>query len=131
MRAREFIKNLKEADMHHYHHSAIPGAKTFPGMGQSYDMYRFSVAMAGAPEHFHDMHPGHDATDNPTTISYSSGDEDIINAALKKMGRDGTQVSSKGSKEPEDTHTQSPVVAFKGVKRKNDRKNQDDGKGVY
>lgn len=118
MRAFEFIKPLTEADMHHYHHSAIPGARTFPGMGQSYDMYRFSVAMAGSPDHLHGMDAGHDATDNPTTVSYTSVDDDIINAALKKVGREGSQVSSKGSLEPEDTHKVSPMVPFAGVKRR-------------
>lgn len=118
MRAREFIRSLTEADMHHYHHQAIPGAKSYPGMGQSYDMYRFSVAMAGAPHNEHPMNNGTDATDNPATISYSHGDQAIIDGALKMLGKEGVEISGKGSMEPDDTHKVSPMVPFAGVKRK-------------
>jgi hypothetical protein len=118
MRAYEFVRKLTEADMHHYHHQAIPGAKTFPGMGQSYDMYRFSIALAGSPDHEHPITDGTDATDNPATISYSQGDEDKINKALAATGRSSVQVSGRGSREPDDTHKVSPVLSFPGVKRK-------------
>jgi hypothetical protein len=121
MRAHEFVRKLTEADMHHYHHQAIPGAKTFPGMGQSYDMYRFSIAMAGAPNHEHPITDGTDATDNPATISYSQEDENKINAALKATGRNSAQVSGRGSFEPEDTHKVSPMLPFAGVKRKSSK----------
>lgn len=127
MKASEFVnpkisssfeQKLLEAEMHPYHHSAMSGAKTFPGMGQSYQMYRFSVAMAGAPHNEHPMNTGTDATDNPATISYSQGDEDIINSALKSLGQTSTQVSDRKSGEPKDTHTVSPMLPFAGVKRK-------------
>jgi hypothetical protein len=126
------LLDLLEAQMHDYHHQAIPGAKTFPGMGQSYQMYRFSVAMAGAPHYEHEVGNGTDATDNPATISYSHGDEAIINAALKKLGQEGIQVSGKGSEEPKDTHKVSPVKGFSGFNRgaRKSETNTSD-KGVY
>lgn len=131
MRAYEFVKPLNEADMHHYHHQAIPGAKTFPNMGQNYEMYRFSVAMAGAPHFEHPMNSGSDVTSNPATISYSHGDDTIINSALKALGMQGAEISGKGSAEPDDTHKVSPVKPFAGVKRKNRKDSSTPDQGVY
>lgn len=142
MRANEFAnpkylkaleaKLLAEADMHPFHHQAIPGAKTFPNMGQNYEMYRFSVAMAGAPHYENDINAGTDVTCNPATVSYSHGDEAIINAALKKLGMDSTQISGKGSMEPNDTHKVSPVLGFSGFKKgATANKTNKSDKGIY
>lgn len=114
MRAKEFIR-----EMHDWHLDGIPGMKSMGNIGQYYDIYRFGLMMAalGGKEK-QDLHPKGDTEDNPTTLSYSEGDEKIINAALAAIGKTARQITPQKSREPKDTNTVSPMTPKGPVKRK-------------
>lgn len=85
-----------------------------------YAMWRFIVAAAGEPYNKDSFRM---AKTGPTgqkfvTVAYSQGDADILNATAKAMGVKGTAVTTKTSCEPPDTDVTSPVIAFKGYRRK-------------
>lgn len=116
MRAKEFIVEY----MHDWHKQGIPGMKSLDSVGQYYDIYRFGLAMA-AVGNSKDPYLGDDhgdTEDNPTTLSYSEGDEQIINQALKKMGLTAKQITTKISAEPIDTNKQSPMQPKGPVRRR-------------
>jgi len=116
MRANEFIK---EGKMHDWHKACIPGMKSLDGIGQYYEIYRFGLAMAGAGRNEpHLGEPDGVTEDNPTTLSYTQGDEDIINAGLKRIGATARLITPRLSTEPTDTNKQSPVQPRGPVKRK-------------
>jgi hypothetical protein len=71
-----------------------------------YDMYRFSVAMAD-----HTNPPPEGVLSNHgLTVAYTDEDEKIIKAAERITGHRGKLTAKRGSKEPEDTNTASPVA---------------------
>lgn len=117
MRAHEFITENK---MHDWHSQCIPGMKSLAGIGQYYEIYRFGIAMAGAGRTEDDQlgDPHGEFEDDPTTMSYTQADEDIINAALKRIGHSAKQLTSRQSAEPTDTYKKSPVANLGPVKRK-------------
>lgn len=116
MRAHEFIN---EGRMHDWHKACIPGMKSLDGIGQYYDIYRFGLAMAGAGRGDQIMgSPDGVTEDNPTTLSYTQGDEDIINAGLKHIGATARLITPRLSTEPSDTNKQSPVQPRGPVKRR-------------
>lgn len=117
MRAHEFIT---ENEMHDWHSQGIPGMKSLTGIGQYYEIYRFGLAMAAAgrgDDEFLGDTRG-DFEDDPTTMSYTQADEDIINAALKRTGHSAKQLTTRQSAEPIDTNKQSPVQPRGPIKRK-------------
>lgn len=117
MRAREFIK---EGEMHSWHKQGIPGMKSLSNIGQYYEIYRFGIAMAQVGnDKDKPLGDAHGVTeDEPTTVSYTQADEDIINAALKRTGHGARQITSRTSAEPSDTNTQSPIQARPPIKRR-------------
>jgi hypothetical protein len=108
MRAKEFIS---EGEMHNWHKQGIPGMKSLTSIGQYYDIYRFGLAMAAAgnPDDPVLGEPDGVTEDNPTTLSYTQADEDIINGGLKRIGATAKTITSRTSAEPTDTNTQSIV----------------------
>lgn len=83
-------------------------------MDQYYELYRFGLAMAGSPDYEdHDFKASGPLRNHPATFSYSKADEEIIQTALKKMGKEGQQITAAGSREPEDTNVKSPVASAK------------------
>lgn len=117
MRAKEFIP---EGTMHSWHKQGIPGMKSLDGIGQYYDIYRFGLAMAAAGNPDDPMLGDSDGVteDNPTTLSYTQADEDIINGGLKRIGATAKQITSRLSAEPSDTNKQSPVQPRGPIRRK-------------
>ena len=117
MRAKEFIP---EGKMHDWHKQGIPGMKSLDGIDQYYTLYRFGLMMAAAGREEDPVlgDPDGVTEDNPTTLSYTEEDENIINSALKKMGTTGRQITSKLSREPLDTYKKSPVANLGPVRRK-------------
>jgi len=98
--------------MHDYHKASLPGLKSLDDTGQYYDIYRFGLAMAaaGRPEDPFLGDADGVTEDNPTTMSYTPAEEDIINQALKRTGHTARQITTPKSEEPKDTHKQSPVA---------------------
>lgn len=119
MRAYEFIK---EGKMHAWHQRCIPGMKSLDSVGQYYELYRFGIAMAAVGRDGDPVlgDPDGVTEDNPTTLSYTSADEDIINKALKRTNHTSSQVTTSKSEEPIDTNVKSPVANLGPVRRKAD-----------
>jgi hypothetical protein len=85
----------------------VPGSPIGPT--NYYHKYRLGVLMAGSPDFEHEYAPNGQFVDDMVTVGYSNIDTDIINQANKKMGYKQKAVTSKGSKELEDTYKVSPV----------------------
>jgi hypothetical protein len=117
MRAKEFIF---EGKMHSWHVRGIPGMKSLDSVDQYYDIYRFGLAMAAAGDPAYPAlgDPEGVTENNPTTLSYTQADEDIINSALRRTGKTARQITPRVSAEPEDTNKQSPIQP-KGPVRRN------------
>jgi len=97
MRFREFVtedKNKSKFDKSSV--SALPGAKKYPQMGITYDLYRFGIAMASSPGTTNDFTEG-PIGEMPMTVAYSKGDEEIINATLKQTGHSGINTRASQS----------------------------------
>lgn len=94
--------------------SAIPNGQVWPEMDQFYELYRFSLAMAGAPNY---SVPAEGATgQSPTTVAYSQADQDIINYAAKATGQRGVAMAPGPSVEVGGTSTLSPFSKVKNPK---------------
>jgi len=121
MRAREFIRESSSkfgADQL----DAMPGMEVLPGLDNSnpYHMWRFIVA-AGALDgkgNGYKMSKDGPLGQKLNTISYTPEDAAIINATAKALGLKVNEVSDKESHEPADTDAISPIVGFKGYKRR-------------
>jgi len=92
-------KNIKQSGSH---------AKQYTGIDQYYGMYRFGIAMAGAPDK--PINKEGPAKDVPADWMYSKGEEDIVNKAQKNQGIKGKTLVGKGpSQELKTTNTKSIV----------------------
>jgi len=112
MRAREFVKEEKQGKLHQTHLDSLPPSKKFPQMDNSYEMYRFGISMATSPGITTD--PVHGPVgDAPMVVSYSDGDEEIINSTLKQHGVKHSHLTAHKSGETDGTHKVSPVAARK------------------
>ena len=119
MRYSEFISEEAESKMHAWHERCIGGMRAMPDINQYYDLYRFGMAMASAGRPASEIGDAYGLTgDNPTTLSYTDGEEKIVNAALAKLGKTSRRITTQKSEEPEDTNTQSPMQSKGPIKRK-------------
>lgn len=107
MRANEFIIERKKG-LHKHSKSTLPHGRQFHGADQYYDFYRLGIMAAGMPDH--DAPTEGPALDVPTAWAYSDVDEEMINSAANKMGYSNKILVQRGSKEPDGTHTVSPVA---------------------
>jgi len=120
MRAKEFLPEStdgnqaikpkgKIAKIHPDSDGPIPSLSTVPDLpGMYYGMYRMGVHMAGSPENASQQH-GPTANFMVTT-AYTDEDAKIINHSAKSMGMKVKAITSKGSKEPNGTNTNSTVA---------------------
>jgi hypothetical protein len=133
MRAIEFISEAKygnaadipasSSKLPNSHFSAIKGAVSMPDIsmtkqgGSPYMQWRFGIAMAGAPDY--PTEPAGAFAGDPLLATYSDADLEIINSAAKMVGAGAVnKITDNRSTEQEDTHKKSPVMGFKGYKRK-------------
>ncbi len=109
---------------------ALPGAFKIPKLQNNdpYKQYRFGVAIAGAkgraqrkkdgvPDYEKDSIFG----ENEIVVSYDPNVEEWIDDALQTMGmssKDCVRIATQDSEEMPDVEKVSPVVAFKGYKRR-------------
>ena len=132
MRAREFVAEAKFGSAKDIpanpkkipksHLSAIKGAISMPDISQNkqggspYTQWRFSIAMAGAPD-FPTPPAGAFAGD-PLLATYTDVDMDIINAAAKFVGAGAVnKLTDNRSSEADHVHKVSPVKGFQGYAR--------------
>lgn len=88
---------------------AHPHAMQFQGIDQYYGMYRFGIAMAGAPNM--DTPKEGPAKDVPTIWMYTDAEEEIVVKAAKNQGIKGTTIVPKGrSKELDVVNKHSPTA---------------------
>jgi hypothetical protein len=133
MRAKEFISEdtLGRTGSITYDVAlALPGAFKIPKLQNNdpYKQYRFGVAIAGAkgraqrkkdgvPDYEKDSVFG----ENEIIVSYDPNVEEWIDDALQTMGMsssDCVRIATQDSEEMPDVEKVSPVVAFKGYKRR-------------
>lgn len=93
-------KNIKQSGSH---------AKQYQGIDQYYGMYRFGIQMAGAPDK--PINKEGPAKDVPAVWMYSTGEEDIVNAAQRNQGISGKTLVSKGPSEELKLVNKQSVVA--------------------
>lgn len=132
MRAREFIAETRygsaqdvPADVKKLpksHASAIKGAISMPDIsmtkqgGSPYTQWRFSLAMAGAPDF--PTEPAGAFAGDPLLATYTDVDMDIINAAAKSVGAGRVnKLTDNRSTEAEYVNKASPVQGFRGYPR--------------
>ena len=132
MRAREFISeaqygaavdipaNAKKMPNHQV--AAIKGAISMPDISQNkqggspYTQWRFSIAMAGAPDY--PTEPAGAFAGDPLLATYTDAEMDIINSAAKMTGAGKVnKLTDNRSYEADYVHKTSPVKAFKGYAR--------------
>jgi hypothetical protein len=113
MRAEEFIieQQVSLAAQKSIPDMTSVGVPGLPmGPTNYYHKYRLGVMMAVSPEFENDYPQDGKFVDDMVMVAYSKADADIINRANAKMGYKQKRVTSKGSRELEDTHTVSPVA---------------------
>lgn len=132
MRAREFVAEAKfgsAADvpangkkLPKSQHSALKGAISMPDIssnkqgGSPYTQWRFSIAMAGAPDY--PTPPAGAFAGDPLLATYSDADLAIINAAAKSVGAGRVnKLTDNRSTEADYVNTTSPVTGFRGYAR--------------
>jgi hypothetical protein len=102
---------IREGKLRQSSKDAASGLDVWPALNNNnnpYDAYRFGIALAGAPD-FKTDKKGPNGGDF-MTMSYTSGDEEILNSAAKQMGVSRSSLASKKSKETDDVHKVSPVA---------------------
>ena len=132
MRAREFVTETRygrAADvpassrkLPHSHRTTIKGAISMPDIssnkqgGSPYTQWRFSIAMAGAPDY--PTEPAGAFAGDPLLATYSDADLEIINSAAKMVGAGRVnKITDNRSTEHEAVNKTSPVKGFKGYPR--------------
>jgi hypothetical protein len=102
---------------------AMPGPISMPDIsmnkanGSAYAQWRFSVAMAGAPDY--PTPPVGPMAGDPLLCTYTDVELQIVNAAAKMVGAGRiTKLASNRSTELSNTQKVSPLKGFKGYKRK-------------
>lgn len=104
MRAKEFII---ERSFPQRKSSVMSTTFEFPTMlsSDAYHAYRFGLAMAD-----HTLTYAEGPTSNHAVIvAYTPEEEEIIKGASRQTGHKGIIAADRGSHEPKDTYTQSPV----------------------
>ena len=132
MRAREFISEAQYGaavdipanarKMPNHQVAAIKGAISMPDISQNkqggspYTQWRFSIAMAGAPDYH--TEPAGAVAGDPLLATYTDAELEIINAAAKMVGAGKVnKLTDNRSREHEGVNKQSPVKGFKGYPR--------------
>ena len=132
MRAREFIAEAKygsAADVPAMTHklpksqnSALKGALSMPDIshnkqgGSAYTQWRFSVALAGAPDYPTD--PAGAFAGDPIITTYSDVELEMVNAAAKQVGAGRVnKLTDNRSTEADFVQKTSPIKGFKGYGR--------------
>jgi hypothetical protein len=125
------LKEGREGSLIHDVADSLPYAYLILGLDSSnnpYLQYKFGVAIAGARgkksrdldgiKPFHDKSEAAFFNDEEVIISFDPHIGEIIDQALKDIGMHGGKkiIGVKGSKEPTDTDTKSPVQGFRGFR---------------
>jgi hypothetical protein len=108
MRAKEFIterempKPVSRAMSTSYHFPTMPSS-------DAYQAYRFGLAMADHKTH-NKYGP---AAQHAVIVAYTTEEDEIIKGAERETGHRGKLLTDRGSRESQNTETQSPVAKSK------------------
>ena len=118
MRAKDFLTERKRRELRKSAQQSLPGGETMNT--DFYGAYRFALSLAGSPDGV-DMPEDGPTQGRMVTLAYTQGEQEIIDAAKKRMGVTTKHKLTKGegSNELPDVNTQSITVAQGPVKRKN------------
>jgi hypothetical protein len=116
MRAKEFVNEGKKKQLPKSHRFASTGIDAYVTGSDPYFKYRVGVAAAGAPDYEHDYDADGPSSAHMIANPYSVGDEEIMNAAVKKIGVKKMKVVGRGSQELDSTYTVSPVSNWNKTK---------------
>lgn len=112
MKVKEIILEKADKKLGKNIKQSHPHAKQYDDIDQYYGLYRFGIAMAGAPDK--SINKAGPAKDTPAVWLYSKGEEEIVNTAERNQGIKGKNVVQKGkSEELKGTNTISPVAKIK------------------
>ena len=115
MRAKEFIAE-ENNNMPDFAEPVMSRFFLMPGMSPYYEFYRFMILTAGEPEQ--KLATDGMLRDVPAALAYTKEEMQMINNALKRMGKKGKFAAGPGSMEPEDTNNVSPVPHNSGKIKK-------------
>lgn len=117
MRAKEFLSE-EENNLPDFAEPVMSRFFLMPGMDPYYEYYRFMILTAGEPEQ--KLAKDGVLRDVPAALAYTKEEMQMINNAMKRMGKKGKFAAGPGSAEPDDTHSHSPVPQNSGkiIKRK-------------
>ena len=124
MRAKEFIREQHEhefaADHKDWEHREVPGAYVIPDASSNfYNMYRYGILMARAPEPQPDAYDDQTAIGDKLIIAPYGGDieVEIVKCASKASGHGAKKAHRYTSTaEHPDVNQKSPVNANSGKK---------------
>jgi cation transport regulator ChaB len=123
MRAKEFINEAKKAKISKRHQQSTKGLNTYTDAEKAnsdYTMYRISMAVACADgKNPVNMDQQSWVGKKKTAHPYTKEEQDMLKHAYKVAGATYKDLN-KGdmeSKELDSTHTQSPMMSFKGYKK--------------
>lgn len=103
---------LTEDELKDVHSSTLSSAYYYPELQSSspYNTYRFGMGMANHDEFV----PNTSSKNAAVIVAYSDAEEEIIKQTEKKLGKFGKKtLADKGSNEPDDINSTSPVAKRK------------------
>ncbi len=109
MRAKEFVNEAKTKKLSKTYRASSTGVDAYVTGSDPYFKYRVGVAAAGAPDLEQDYNADGPTSAHMVSNPYSFADEEIMNAAIKKVGVKKIKVVARGSEEMSHINTVSPV----------------------
>ncbi len=104
-----------ERPLNDYQRAAMDGAKTFPGMDQYYDLYKFQTILASIDGKGHKPTTSNVLRDMPLALAYTEEEERMIADALALLGMKPKELTPRGQQEPYGTNKISPVAQRKEI----------------
>lgn len=112
MRAKEFVNEAKTKKLPKTYRDASTGIDAYITGSDPYFKYRVGVAAAGSPDFEKDFDADGPTSAHMVSNPYTKQDEEIMNAAIKKVGVKKMKVVSRGSQEMPHINTVSPVSSW-------------------
>lgn len=114
MRAKEFISEQKLSGDENF---TLPATYVLPKLPNQdpYLQYRMGLQLASSGPGIHSPEADSPWGENMAVVAYSSGEEEILSAALKATGQPSEIITTGKSEEPRSINKTSPVP----VKKKN------------
>ena len=108
MRAKEFIGEQKLSGDENY---TLPATYVLPKLPNQdpYLQYRMGLQLAASGPDMYSPEADSPWGENMAIVAYSSGEEEILSAALKATGQPSEIITTSRSEEPKSTNKTSPI----------------------